>query len=306
MNFDKLFLVYIPNNSTHSTLEGTTRLAELINKYTDRESGVVMYDFLVLTDSSGALYNKPYSYITSDVNIVSLRPYKKLGVSFFHPLNADKRLTAIYYVMSDSREDLALTNTVNYPMGSGIYGWYFENNGDLSPGDVIGEIPLARIQLTNPYYIQDKEHLLSLVHASMMTNAFLDQVKLPIVKSDFDEVRARSISYELDKYLLDIANLTNLWYIVFMRTKHQKVITKTNMYAILYNYLLAYTSDKKYFGEMSDSFAIPLPINFILFSVNKFDGIIIEREDAVLFGTNCVSFKINLRNTDIIITKKDY
>ena len=301
MDLSKYHLIYVPNDSNYSYVEGTMRAAQLLNKYTDKYTGEVLYDFLIITDSSGGVYTNPYAYIATENSIVSQRKIETIpdNASILQPLNSEKRLTASFYTKNDSKEEKSLSKTMNYPLGSGIYGWFIENE---FPSDIIGEVAMAEIKISKPYLIQDKEHLNSIIQASNLTNIFLDKIKLLIPSSDFVNIRAGTVDKVLAKDLDELRRLHLLWSIALRRTGHGFDIKK--FYQILYEYVIAYTGPDSYFGL--SSYAFPLPINFIMLEGLGITGIILRKKDSNLYGTNSVSFKIDLKQTDVLITKNDF
>ncbi len=294
------YLVYVSNDTYDVYLKGSVRFANLINQYTDKNSNIVYYDFLLLTNSKGEYYEDPMKFSCRERNIISFRK-NMIGKEdvIYHPVFSGDKITATYFTKSDSQYEKSITDTVKYPLGSGVYGWNVKTERDLLDFD---DIPVYRIKCLKPFLIQDEEHLISVLNASNRLNIFLDKIKGYLPDTDLTDVISTSVQTLLQKETTNLESVFTLWKIALIR--NGIALTNIFFYQIIARYLLEYKSSVSFFKN-DKQYAFPLPINYVLFSFS-FDSLLIDLEIASKYqGVNSVCYSFDPENSDIVITTID-
>lgn len=290
LNYDEC-LVYIKDNEDFPDTEGVIHIARVLN--TPVISGETWYQLDVLTDKQGRFLETPKQMLTKAHNIVTNRATRSISPQHFYKFvtpneDGDAPLIASGFVFT-SNPDFSLSRTTRNGLGSGIYGQYLFNELDAALYKTDDSQVVYKIDVSNPYPIQDKEHSESITIASLNTNRYIDQViqaAKPNKEITVDEI--------LDLIqTVDITNILTLWNIVFYRTLD--FILKSDLEYILAHYVYGYLNDQTLFDTILDKKIFVQPINDILASL-RYNGIIGDDRYTNGWDRGCVSFQYEQAN----------
>jgi hypothetical protein len=196
-------LVYIEYNKKYrEDIIGSTLIAKVKNQ--SIISGVVWYDIELLTDPGGNSIEPLKMTVRSDQWLDNRKILKIDNATIYHFTKSNtERMTSSNYIYIDN--SIEKTTLTAWP--SGIDGLYLEND-DFKSYKINTDQIVYKIELKNPFIIQDYAHVESITSASMSTNVILD-------------------TFLLNKHLIETVDLTRiltLWNIVFYRTFNRKII----------------------------------------------------------------------------------
>ncbi len=246
------YLIYIPSDKSLPDVDGYTQLG----KYIDATGN--NYKFRLTTDHTGkTLTDDIFVYVSKEHIITNRKVHYPSKQSF----NYYGRVIAADNFINKTLTNHPISKTSKYGYGSGIYGYYRDNN-------TFNE-KVYEIKLKSPLFIQDKEHSDSLTTASLITCIFIDNIMNSI--DDFQN------SYDIIK-MHNIDHLYNLWNIVFARVRNN--IRYSELEEALVSYFALY-------DEVGD--LVELPTNIIA-KYAGYDGIISSQIYNKDLPGGCVSF----------------
>lgn len=261
-------LVYLEGSSYREIVNGTTRIARKIRDYIDNNT--LWYELLLLTDANGDFLDEPEIIIAIGSTVLSeQRIYQDINPKvIYYFTNSTKEgtnMVAKSFVIKNSNKVATVVDRSGF--GSGIYGRYIENPVDVDKYITQQDEIIYKVNLNNPYPLQDKEHGESLTVASLNTNNYLERI-IQTVQAIPD------INYE--QVLLFIRtnespSLLTLWNIVLYRTYNS--LDKETFDNILANYVLKYLTDNSLVDSTNGEVVQELPINHIMKSLG-YNGII--------------------------------
>ena len=285
------YLIYVPNKHSFADAEGYTHIARKVRDYIQGDT--VWYDFLLVTDGDGNRLSTPVAIIVPANRIVSDRPTHDIELrEIYHFTSSsdldDSSITARSFVIKSNLTD-PLISTSRSALGSGIYGLYSSNPSNVSTLRSDSNQEIYKIELSNPYLIQDKEHGESLTIASLNTNAYLDRMLEPLRNEFVDDSFFDTVLTQIK--LNNNPALFTLWNIVFYRTRD--FLSQDVLDSLLAEYLVEYLISDNFVDTISGEPVYELPINLILRSLG-YDGVIASDPYNNGWDRGCVSYDYDL------------
>lgn len=256
--------------------EGDTYVVEILQ----RQNSKILIRKLTMSDGTPTDLFEPEE--VSANMLVSDRPLRDISPKTLYHFSSP---TVNYKIKAASfvTHGKPLTATCSHGLGSGIYGLYISNIGELLQLRSSPEQIIYRITLNDPLIIQDKEHLNSLISASMSTNRYIDSLidsfKSPPTYQDI------LITVQQD----DIDHIVLLWQIVFSRSLKPTTLDRNLLNLIISNYIYEYFTDTSLRDTISNIIIHELPINHIM-RILEYDGIIGDDKETNSWGRGNVSF----------------
>lgn len=291
------FLIYIANRQPFADTEGVTHIARKIRDYIQDDT--LWYDFMLETDMDGSILSNPVPITVLADRVVSEREFREIiskQMYYFAPStnleSLDGNLNIIQarsFVIKDNAIR-PLESTSKSALGSGIYGIYVKDASNIVNLQNTTEQSVYRIDYSNPYPLQDKEHGESLTIASLNTNRYLDRV--------LDALRDKEVVTFPDVLELIELNpnlaLFRLWNIVLYRTYDS--ISHDTLNEIMAQYIVDYLTKSDLLDSMNGNPIQELPINRILTQLG-YDGIIADDPYNNGWNRGCVSYNYNQAQT---------
>lgn len=260
--FEDYILVSSTNDNKYPETHTNTKIAQYINSYTDKDLNETRFEIAVLTDNTGKTLEIPYRMVdVKGFSVVSTRPIKSIvNKSIYYLYGNSNKIIASGFTPIDSKSSTSLSDNKNY-LGSGIYGFYFDNELDFINvvNKVNSETKYVSLKINNPFVVQDQEHYDSIINFSKQINNFVDIFKLSVIKSDREDIRRQDIIFRI-KLQLDLVHGLFILFIIILKRVGES-ISFENFYKVLILYLVDYTSYK---SNISDENIMTQPINYFI------------------------------------------
>jgi hypothetical protein len=274
-------LVFEKSQQKMTYVDGYTKIAKVSNFRIEREYYIC--DVVFLVNEMGDRIES-IKMLTTTNNIVSNKYPVELKKYFFQ---ISEELTSGNFVNKNNKQN-PITSVSRANLGSGIIGKYFTDEENIKVFK-----NSFKIEMENPYMIQDLEHSNSLTICSTETNNFLEQKITNFQKSK--QIIKKNFIFE-NLTSSELESLFNLWNICFYRTKDFISMDELqNIFTIyIYDFLIQGNLKNINFKNI-----IELPINYVL-KYMGYDGVIGNDIKTNAWESGCVSFNFeNIKMKEI-------
>lgn len=248
-----------------------TQLATLISTFKQKDN-LTYARINYITNIDGRALNYPVFAIVKEDSIRYPVPPTTVVNEVFYSRRKNSQLAATGFV--DLTDHNGLINSSRIPLGTGIYGKFFQSQEDAIQG-MLPDESVYQIDSTGSYQLVDAAHGDLLTLASIWTNRYLTHSLLLNQTEVSDSV---------------LGHLTNLWRMVFLRTQEGSKVTPEILSDIFTNYLTNYDNNAYISPDL-----IPLqilPINHIMERLG-YSGIFAKDNYNNSRDRGCVSYKID-------------
>jgi hypothetical protein len=213
-------LVYLDDTTGLAPFDGYVYAAIVVAEEEDE------VQVQILTDTLGQEVATPSLVHVSWDRILSLRPYRDLFLPYFYYFAPSGEDVIGTNFVDKTQSTQPLTRTSRSALGSGVYGLYLTNPQEIEEFRSPPEQEVYQVECEAPFFVQDKEHGVSLSFASYSTNAFVEDLLLEL-----------QIMIEP----ADITHLVRLWNFVLLRAQVE-LIDEEWLALVLNSYLERYRS----------------------------------------------------------------
>lgn len=261
--------------------EGDTYIVEILSRLGSKVK------IRRLTTAEGVLTDDFEPEEVSRSKIVSDRPLRVISPKvIFH--FASPKINYEIKAASFVTHEKPLVSTCSHGLGSGIYGLHIKTQAQLTELKSTPDQPVYIIKCETPFFIQDSDHLNSLISASMATNRYIDNLinqlknKFAGKTAFFNDFLGAVNNDNTDKLLI-------LWSIVYSRSMLGNSLNTVLLNNLLANYLWEYFTDSSLRDSIKDDIIHELPINHIMRFLG-YDSMIGDDRETNSWGRGCISF----------------
>lgn len=213
-------LVYIDDTTDLAPFDGYVYAATIVE---EEEDEVLVQ---VLTNALGQEVDTPNLVHVSWDRMLNTRPYRDLFLPYFYYFAPGTEEVIGTNFVDKTQLTQPLTRTSRSALGSGVYGLYLTSSQEIEEFRTSLEQEVYQVDCEAPFFVQDKEHGVSLSFASYSTNVFVEDLLLEL-----------QVMIEPG----DVLHLARLWNFVLVRAQVE-LIDEEWLASVLNSYLQRYRS----------------------------------------------------------------
>lgn len=213
-------LVYLDDTTDLAPFDGYVYAAIIIEEEEDE------VQVQILTNTLGQEVDTPYVVHVSWDRVLSTRPYRDLFLPYFYYFAPSEDVIGTNFV-DKTQLTQPLTRTSRSALGSGVYGLYLTHPEEIEEFRTSPDQVVYQVDCEAPFFVQDKEHGVSLSFASYSTNVFVEDLLL---------------ESEVIIDPTEVMHLVRLWNFVLIRAQVQ-LIDEEWLAAVLNSYIERYSSN---------------------------------------------------------------